>query len=192
MQAAVYASIIKKPFMTKKSHRLFFALWPSGQVRRSIVDTAAPLISQFEGRIIQPQNLHITLRFIGQVTEETKRCMHTAAQSVSGKPFDLKLDHLGYFKRAKILWIGPRQLPDELVRLHQDLGEALSPCGYKSETRQYNPHVSLMRKCARPESVKHELTIPWSADEFVLVESVQTESGVEYRVIEHYPLLQLC
>ena len=175
--------------MTKKSHRLFFALWPSGQVRRSIVDTAAPLISQFKGRIIQPQNLHITLRFIGQVTEETKRCMHTAAQSVSGKPFDVKLDHLGYFKRAKILWIGPKQLPDDLVHLHQSLGEALSFCGYETEERKYNPHISLMRKCARPESVPHELAISLTINEFVLVESIQTESGVNYQVIERYPLL---
>jgi 2'-5' RNA ligase len=48
-----------------------------------------------------------------------------------------------------------------------------------------------MRKCARPKAVQNELTIPWSANEFVLVESIQTESGVDYQVIEHYPLLQL-
>jgi 2'-5' RNA ligase len=177
--------------MTKKTNRLFFALWPSEQVRRSIVDASLPLSSQLEGRVIRPQNLHITLHFIGQVTEDIKRCMHISAQTVSVDSFTVKLDRFGYFKRAKILWIGPRQLPDELVRLHQDLGKALSPCGYKSETRQYNPHVSLMRKCARPKAVQNELTIPWSANEFVLVESIQTESGVDYQVIEHYPLLQL-
>jgi 2'-5' RNA ligase len=116
---------------------------------------------------------------------------YCCAISLSENSFNVKLDRFGYFKRAKILWIGPRQLPDELVRLHQDLGEALSPCGYKSEARQYNPHVSLMRKCESLKALQHELTIPWSADEFVLVESIQTESGVEYRVIEHYPLLQL-
>lgn len=177
--------------MTNKTSRLFFALWPSQQVRRSIVDAALPLSSQLEGRVIRPQNLHITLHFIGQVTEETKRCMHTAAQSVSVGSFNVKLDHFGYFKRAKILWIGAKQLPDELVRLHQDLGEALSPCGYKSETRQYNPHVSLMRKCESPKAIQHELAVPWPVDEFVLVESIQIESGAEYRVIEHYPLLKI-
>ncbi len=175
--------------MNKKTHRLFFALWPSEQVRRSIADVALPVSSQLEGRVIQPRNLHITLHFIGQVTEETKRCMHTAAQSVSGKPFDVKLDHFGYFKRAKILWIGPKQLPDDLVRLQQSLGEALSFCGYETEERKYNPHISLMRKCARPESVPHELAIAWTINEFVLVESIQTESGVNYQVIERYPLL---
>ena len=175
--------------MNKKTHRLFFALWPSEQVRRSIADVALPVSSQLEGRVIQPRNLHITLHFIGQVTEETKRCMHTAAQSVSGKSFDVKLDYLGYFKRAKILWIGPKQLPDDLVHLHQSLGEALSFCGYETEERKYNPHVSLMRKCTRPESVPHELAISWTIKEFVLVESIQTESGVNYQVIECYPLL---
>jgi 2'-5' RNA ligase len=115
--------------------------------------------------------------------------MHTAAQSVSGKPFDVKLDHLGYFKRAKILWIGPKQIPDDLVHLHQSLGEALSFCGYETAERKFNPHVSLMRKCVRPESVTHELTISWTINEFVLVESIQTGSGVNYQVIERYPLL---
>ena len=51
--------------MTKKTNRLFFALWPTEQVRRSIVDAALPLSSQLEGRSIRPQNLHITLHFIG-------------------------------------------------------------------------------------------------------------------------------
>ncbi len=171
-----------------KTSRLFFALWPSDLVRKAVVQAALPLTRKFDGRIIQPHNLHITLHFVGQVSEEAKQCMHDAAGTVIGKSFLIDLDHFGHFPRAKILWMGSREIPAELRQLHDKLGEALSDCGYQCDKRPYSSHVTLMRKCRRTGVPQEKFSIPWTVDEFVLVESIQDASGVHYQVIEHYPL----
>ncbi len=172
-----------------KTHRLFFALWPSDQVRHSIVELFSQLPQQKKARVIQPQNLHITLHFVGSVTEENKDCMHAAAQAISSAPFEYNLDHFGYFSRAKILWMGCRELPVELIQLHKKLGTAIENCAYQQEKRAYAPHVTLMRKCANPGPRQIDFSIPWFIDEFVLVESVTQQHGVDYQVIEKYPLV---
>lgn len=171
-----------------KTRRLFFALWPSDQVRHNIVQTIDQLPHKIKGREIKPQNLHITLHFVGLVTEENKDCMHAAAQSVSAAAFKCHLDCIGHFSRAKIFWMGCRKSPVELIQLHNKLGAAIEHCAYQQEKRVYAPHVTLKRKCLNPGANQMDFSIPWMVDEFVLVESVTHPSGVEYRVIEKYPL----
>ena len=178
--------------MNEKTQRLFFALWPSQQERKAVVDASLAVTGQSSGRVIPRQNLHITLHFIGQANDELKACLHTAAQSTSGKAFKLTLDQFGYFRRAKTFWLGPKTIPAALVALHRDLGDALSPCGFQREQREYQPHVSLIRKCSGAMSSQHGVATPcslnWTVNEFVLLESVSVEQGVRYRVIERYPL----
>ncbi len=85
-----------------KSRRLFFALWPTDQLRHAIVKTFSRLSQSDEGRIMQPHNLHVTLHFVGSVTNEIKDCMHTAAQTISSDPFECELDRFGSFRKARI------------------------------------------------------------------------------------------
>jgi len=137
-------------------------------------------------------NLHVTLHFPGQVTEEVQDCMHHAAQSIKAEAFCLVLHHFGYFPRAKIFWMGSQNTPAELTQLHLKLGAAIEKCGFKSESRVYTPHVTLLRKCNKPGPAstfdQADFSIPWQVEDFVLVESVPDERGVNYQVIENYPL----
>ncbi|MDT8283218.1 MAG: RNA 2',3'-cyclic phosphodiesterase [Gammaproteobacteria bacterium] len=171
-----------------KTSRLFFALWPSGSIRQSIVEALSNVTPPVEGNMIPSANLHLTLHFVGQITEEDKQCMHAAAQSIDVKRFDLKLDCFGCFSRAKIFWMGCSEPVAGLTTLHQKLAAALESCGYQREARVYTPHVSLVRKCVRPEISWGDFSIPWSVEAFVLVESISVECGVFYKVIEKYPL----
>jgi len=171
-----------------KTRRLFFALWPPVQVRQSIVKTFSQFPQNFKGRIVQPHNLHVTLHFIGSVSDEIKDCMHTSAQNIKADSFAYALDCFGSFKQAKILWMGHQHLPDALEQLHQKLAVALQECGYQSEQRVYTPHVTLMRKCTHTIDAQPDFSIPWFVDEFVLVESSTDQYGVNYQVIEKYPL----
>jgi RNA 2',3'-cyclic 3'-phosphodiesterase len=171
-----------------ETRRLFFALWPSALTRQSIVETFSALAPPAKGRVIPSDNLHVTLHFVGQTTEDVQQCMHAAVQSVEVDEFELKLDCFGYFPRGKILWMGCSERVAGITRLHQALGTALERCGYQSETRAYTPHVSLMRKCVTPEISQGNFSIPWRVNEFALVESVNVDNGVLYRVIESYPL----
>jgi len=152
------------------------------------VEAAEPLLREMDARIIAPENFHITLHFIGSVTDEEKDCLHQAAGKVTFLPFDLSLDSFGFFDKAKVFWMGLQTAPAELSRLHENLGEALSACDYRPDPRPYSPHVSLLRKAGKIPVEYQPFSINWHVDEFVLVESISTTDGVIYKVIEKYPL----
>lgn len=177
-----------------KTSRLFFALWPDKQTRQSIVDTFSQFPPPKNARVLQPHNLHITLHFIGQVTDETKHNMHLAAQKVNSEKFVIDLGCFGYFSKAKIFWMGCNKLPSALPQLRDDLGNELQECGYKSEASAYTPHVSLMPKCSKSDAMTllkkpPPFSIPWPVNGFVLVESKVDQRGGNYTVIERYPFL---
>lgn len=150
-------------------------------------------------KAIQPHNLHITLHFLGQVSPSQQECYHRVARRVDTQPFTLVLDHFDHFHKARIFWLGPDQTPDGLYQLHSTLGGAFTTCGFTAESRRYRPHVTLLRKCRAddvssvlddPELVSfadHQL-IHWQVNEFVLLESVADAQGVNYQVVEKYPL----
>ncbi len=183
-----------------KTHRLFFALWPSVQVRQAIVEnfsqalpTPPPTPPPLKiARPVPPHNLHVTLHFIGSVSADEKHCLHVAAQGLTEPAgvshFDLNFNCYGHFPKAKIGWMGMQKIPIELMQLQQNLAVALSTCAYQPDKRVYRPHLSLMRKCIRPVVAQQAFSIRWQVDEFVLVESIPGESSVNYRVIERYPL----
>lgn len=171
-----------------KTSRIFFALWPSEQVRQSILDASSLVTSKCKGRHVESHNLHITLHFIGQVSVEEKQCLNEAAKTIAESSLTLKLNRFGYFRQAKVFWMGMQEVPAGLALLQGKLGEALSTCAYEPENRSFTPHVTLMRKCIKPEVEQPDFTIPWLVNEFVLVESLPHASGVDYRVVERYPL----
>jgi 2'-5' RNA ligase len=170
----------------EKTCRLFFALWPSDQIRQAVIVNLSELSPSIKGRIMRPENIHITLHFIGQVTTTVKDCLLAAAESVHVEPFRLTLDTFGYFKKARIVWMGSREVPQQLLQLHGHLGTASQRCGYQPEKRPYAPHMTLVRKCFKPVDRQAEFSIPWEINEFVLVESITRQEGVKYRVIARF------
>lgn len=171
-----------------KTRRLFFALWPTDAVRQSIAETFSQLPAPVKGRVMPPRNLHITLNFVGAVTDEVKDCMHVTAGSIDAHRFEFSLDRLGTFPKAKIFWMGCHKVPAEFFQLNRVLGDALEHCGYKRESRVYVPHVTLLKKCVATESDQCVFSIPWSVETFALVESTTDKHGVKYQVIEEYSL----
>ena len=172
-------------------HRVFFALWPDDHVRQQI--SAAFQQSPYvhaKGRRYQDSNLHITLHFLGNMTEEQLNCARQQAAAVKLSPFSLNINRFGRFKQAGILWLGPDHVPDELVELHQQLGAALDICGYQPEAREYRPHITLMRKFHDEvgEQVYEPGILPvnWVVDRYALIESVSVDGLVEYRPLHMY------
>lgn len=171
----------------EKTRRIFFALWPDDDIRRRIVKTfeQSPQ-SKFHGRRMRPENIHITLHFIGNVADVKLDCLDQAAQTVSFKPFELVLDRYGHFYKARVLWMGCHETPDLLKQLYHELGTALSQCDYQPERRPYAAHLTLMRKLKKPGVFEDFIPIHWQVNHFVLVESIPVEQGVEYKVIRKY------
>lgn len=174
--------------MSEAFERLFFALWPDQAVRKLLTETYGNNGLLGQGRVVKPGNLHMTLHFLGNIPLHKVDCFQRQAQKVMAQPFELVLDHCGYFKRPKVLWIGCDGIPHGLMKLQADLGELLKPCGYNPEQRPYSPHITLLRKCNRPTLPSNLSPIRWMVNAFVLVKSYALPEGVEYRVTASYPL----
>lgn len=172
----------------KKDTRIFFALWPDDTVRSRLAGIAAGIALNRPARRVPTYNLHLTLHFIGNVYYEERDCLQQAAHGVHGNSFDLVIDNGGYFARPRVGWLGCSELPVALAELHESLGKALRDCNYRPEKRAYQPHVTFARKLAQVPAVPEFAPLTWSVGEFVLIESVAVDNGVQYRVIETYPL----
>lgn len=170
-----------------KDIRLFFALWPDEDVRKGI-SRCLKLLPAHGGRIVPQYNWHMTLHFIGNTTCSEKDCLHKQAKKLNAKPFDLRIDRFGYFKKPKVIWLGCQGPPGALIDLQKNLGGLISECEYQPETRPYTPHITVARKVSeKPETTSID-SIDWHANRFVLIESVAEQNGVRYRVLEEYRL----
>ena len=177
--------------MTEKHlKRVFFALWPSDSVREKISNVFKKSIySVAPGQVYSANNLHLTLHFLGGLTPIQIDCALRQAAKVKADKFELLLDGFGSFEGAKILWLGPKDTPNQLTILHVKLANALDICDVSIETRIYRPHVTLMRKFKGFKESHLSNNVLWEVDQFALVESLSTEKGVVYRPLKHYSLI---
>jgi len=169
----------------KKITRLFLALWPDPATREQL----AGVQSQFSdrpGRFNHPQDLHVTLVFLGPVSEARMSCVIDAVERVSLKPFSLSIDRVANWKKPHILWCGPTNTPPPLVELVAELEKSLAGCGFPPEKRRYTPHVTLVRKAPPIEARQLKHPIVWSVDSVALVCSGGQRPGPRYRVLKKW------
>ncbi|MBN1378833.1 MAG: RNA 2',3'-cyclic phosphodiesterase [Gammaproteobacteria bacterium] len=170
---------------TTKNARVFFALWPNVATRSRLFKISKQLPDN-QGRLIGAENLHLTLCFIGEIDQMQLQVFTRAAEDVISEPFALALDRLGYFARTRVLWLGSDHTPAALLALVKNLNKTLRHCGYKSETRPFKPHVTLMRK-ARPLATLPDFKpVSWNIIGFVLAQSLLQQTGVCYRILKEY------
>jgi len=99
---------------------------------------------------VKRNNLHITLKFLGNVEESLLPKIKTNAQAaIEGQSrFQVNVDKLGSFPHMgypKVIWFGLSSAPEEIYRLHNELEEQLTKLGFSKEDRDYVPHVTLGR-----------------------------------------------
>ena len=172
----------------KKDIRLFFALWPGDALRERLHEAANGVSIEGAARRVPRNNLHLTLHFIGNTYFEEMICLQRQAGRVWADKFTFDIDCQGSFSKPRVAWLGCRQASAALGELQAQLGRQLRLCGYQPESRRYHPHVTVARKIEPvSDSVQFE-PIAWTVTEFALIEVQQLESGVQYRVVETYPL----
>ncbi len=109
---------------------------------------------------VRAENLHITLKFLGDVEEGRLPELEAAARkALEGSPVDgavrWTLDRLGAFpvrERPRVVWVGSSREPRELAELAARLEEALEPLGFAPEGRGFVAHITLGRVKERPPS----------------------------------------
>ena len=165
--------------------RVFFALWPDDATRSALVRATKRAVQLGGGRPVAKERLHVTVAFLGQVTDEQLASARAAAPVAVGA-FDLTLDLLGVWPQSRVLWLAGRHVPDALNALESELWTRLEPRGFVREERIYRPHLTLARR-ARP--VEEDVDpVTWPVTELALVESLPDGRNVHYEVLERWPL----
>jgi RNA 2',3'-cyclic 3'-phosphodiesterase len=168
--------------------RLFFALWPDDQTRLKLVRLNRSI--EAKGfRPVQPQNVHVTLVFLGNVDAVSESLIKHSVAAISAKPFVLTFDQLSYWSRPKILCLSCSQLVEEVESLVSVLNMQVENCGLQTDTRPYQPHITLARHARYLPDINFE-PIVWRAESFCLVESCSEPDGVFYKVRQQWPFIQ--
>jgi len=174
---------------TIKQARLFFALWPDDEVRYQVAENLRRLnIDGNSVRFVANRNLHMTLHFIGNTSRAEIKCLNGRARLVNAEPVELILNCSGFFKKPRVFWFGCRDVPNTLYNLHTRLGQQISRCAFRPESRPYSPHLTVARKIVEAPGYVAFKPVNWKVQQFVLVESRSTPEGVSYQVVESYPL----
>lgn len=168
--------------------RLFFAIWPDPATRRALASLARAHLAPGRGRPVAPENLHLTLEFLGSVDAGFRACAERAAATVSAVTFELVLGRIGHWSRPRVLWSAPEETPDSLVGLVDALRRALVPCGHEPDHRPYRAHVTLSRKVRGPVPPATHAPIRWPVSEFCLVSSQTHPLGARYTPLARWPL----
>lgn len=175
--------------------RLFTAIELPGDIRRRLAAMAGGVPS---ARWVAEENLHLTLRFIGEVPEDRLDDITTALAAVRGAPFSITLSGVGHFesrRRARVLWAGVEP-NTELAALHDRVESALVRAGLEPEGRKFSAHVTL----ARLNGVPAKKVVDWLAagaafstqpiavGHFTLLSSFLSRGGAIYSTVQEFPL----
>ncbi|GGD50858.1 RNA 2',3'-cyclic phosphodiesterase [Lacimicrobium alkaliphilum] len=168
--------------------RLFFGLELEPSVKLTIDKWREINLPPLEGTV-PVANFHITLAFLGAVPVQQHETLLELAQQVSHPAFSITLDQMGYWPKPKTLWIGPSHIPPALRDLASSLSAKASRLGLPKDSRPYVPHISLYRKQAsNPPVCLMQPDISIDFEHFCLFESRSGRSGVQYQVLERWPL----
>ena len=169
------------------SLRLFFALWPDDETRLNLARCSQSLAAQ-GFKPVPPQNLHVTLMFLGQVDAATECLIKHSAASILARPFVLTFDRLSYWPKPKVLCLTCTHTPDEVSKLAAALTDNVASYGLPTDTRPYQPHITLVRPTRYLPDIDCEPLL-WRAEAFCLVESCSGPDGVSYKVRQQWPFI---
>lgn len=163
--------------------RLFFALWPDAATRAALAGLQRPPGRQAGGVPVAPENLHLTMAFLGMQPAHLLPAIGTVLNRLTLPDMTLQVDRYGYFPRARIAWAGMSRPPEALVALHEDLGTAIRQCGIGyDQPSAFRPHITLMRHAAQG-CASDPAPVCWRTPQLALVQSDTTPGGPVYRVL---------
>lgn len=175
------------------SHRLFVALTPPQSARDALIDTMEGMDA---ARWQADEQLHITLRFVGEVDTPVANDLAAALGMIGMKDFPVTIASVGHFARrdrAKAIWAAITPSP-QLSELQHKVERACRAVGLAPETRKFVPHVTLARLSGTThiaEWLDRHARIrldPFMAGAFTLYESTLGKAGSRYDPVVRYPL----
>lgn len=178
-----------------KTKRLFFAVNLPKEYKREIAETFFPLIPKDKWRIVLPENLHITLLFLGNVSaERIARLREQAMQLQDFGAFEAEVNCAGHFG-GRVLWLGTGKGTEELNLLCGKLQQAVFSPGFlqgKKADERFHAHVTLARNrgadSRQAQQLVEEMRVKLQPRKipvlgFELMESFLHKAGPEYREV---------
>jgi 2'-5' RNA ligase len=173
-------------------HRLFVAIRPPQHIRDLLVDA----MDDSPGlRWVGDDNLHLTLRFIGEVERPLADDIADCLSRISFPSFSLRIASVGRFdqRNGGAVWAGiePRKPVAELAA---KIDRACVAAGLEPERRAFHPHITLARYGRRSIGAAMDFerkrsglsSEPFSVDGFILFESLLSRHGPQYEEIAAY------
>lgn len=181
--------------------RLFIAIELPEMIRKPLSDSLkdSVIIKKKKARLTSKENLHITLKFLGDVQQDKRGDLQAAiANSVGGiGPFELKIHSGGVFpaiKKPRILWAG-FDISKELSVLVNNLENEFEKIGFSKDLKPFQPHITLARipdyvstmiPVEKDEIIQNLEKIdlpPFTVDKISLMKSILLPGKPEYQVI---------
>ena len=186
--------------------RLFVALEIPADVRDNLavflkhMGELCEQLAEKRVRWVRAENLHVTLKFIGEVPDANLDGIRSALSAVHGEaPLDIRFEGLGFFpdeERPTVLWTG-LGASAAFPALAGDIDRTLATQGVAREKRAFVPHLTLARIAQPKLHEKLRAAIRKNADrkfgsfparEFHLMESKLKSTGAEYTSLASFPI----
>ena len=188
--------------------RIFVAVDPDATVRAAAALAARTVARHLEGggreriRWVAPERLHVTLRFLGEVTEANTGAVRGVLQApFETGAFTARVSRLGCFPPSgapRVVWLGIAEGGDGMAAARSELDRRLASVGFAPETRPFRAHVTLGRMKRWPARSRRDVdralsavepeTPGWMVDRLTLYESRRMHHGARYHVLESTPL----
>lgn len=167
--------------------RLFFALWPPREAAEALHAWALEARRATGGRATRAESIHLTLAFLGEIEE--RRLPELRSLSAGGERHVLPIEQARHWARNRIVWAGPKEIPDRLRALAGNLAARLAERKFATEARPFAAHVTLIRKTRGPGEMPKLPEVDWPVREYLLVRSRLSSEESRYEVMGRFPLV---
>ena len=183
--------------------RAFIGIGLPEDIRRSLTQLQRELAeSQADVKWVAGDHLHVTLKFLDEISEEQRRAIETLLGSVAEReePFPLSLAGVGAFPSVnapRVVWAGLSEGKEIGARIAQAIEAEGRTIGLRQEERPFSPHLTLGRVRSpkqrealtqRLSAVRWQLPPPWRVSSLTFYQSVLSSAGPRYTVLADIPL----
>lgn len=156
-------------------------------------DTVAAQLHQLQDRLALPgrripsRQFHLTLRFLGALNDTQSTSLMKQLPRMQLPRFTLELNQLDCFSRAKVVWVGPTQVPEALQALYQELNNRCGALKLDPPHKAFRPHITLFRHDCVVE-LPPITPIRFQPTQLCLYRSIQSEQGPHYEILASWEL----
>ena len=181
--------------------RLFFALWPDAETTERIAHAAAVLTLVCDARFVPRENYHVTLVFVGEVTESGLAELRRIGADQRDRCCTIKFNAFEYWPESEVVVAAASDTPSALLELCTSLRRELAAAQLGKSLDQLlsqprwslrpplRTHLTLARKVTQAPVLQAMTPFSWSARSFSLIRSDTSGARSVYTVVDTWPLL---